>query len=557
MTVYAGLKTTPSQVVKIDTPGMTESGRWVGEAGDIEVSAFGNYGDYNHVAPNVTPSKIIPLRELKVIQRQTLSTGEGEVRASTYGESYVDNYLYIAPDTGLDPCIVKKVEPLILEEEARWTGGVGDGDVLCLMTFKFSGVTWLYAGLDSGAVVKIDPSTMSEVDRWAGTGAVNALSDHSNPWLFAGLSTGDVVRINPDSMVESSRYSGISSVLSLAPSRTGGYVFAGLSSGLVLQIFVNTMALQLTWNGGAAINAMCNASGLCVGLNSTPAAVVKLDESTMAELYRWTGGAGDSNVRCILKPGAIPPIYVGLESKTVVSLYTLGEMTELNRWTGGPGDAAVLSLTQRGTASISDHVWAGLNLNPGVMVPLSATNLNEAKIWENVDTERILSLVSALPGSTRDGYVGLDRNPGVAIQFDDDYGYLSEKARWTGGAGDGPVLSLAEYVSAYLGLQTGQVVKVDRTTMTEVSRWVGTDPVVALVATFNYVYAGLGSIPGQVVGIAANTMTEVARWTGAPGQIVNSLTMRSGYLFAGGASATGGPGPGPNGVMRGYGVLIW
>ena len=99
MTVYAGLKTTPSQVIEIDTPGMVEAGRWIGEAGDIEVSAFGNYGDYNHVAPDVTPSKIIPLRELKLIQRQTLSAGEGEVRASTYIESYIDNYLYLAPDT--------------------------------------------------------------------------------------------------------------------------------------------------------------------------------------------------------------------------------------------------------------------------------------------------------------------------------------------------------------------------------------------------------------------------------------------------------------------------
>jgi hypothetical protein len=557
MTVYAGLKTTPSQVVKISTPGMGEAGRWVGEAGDVEVSALGNYGDYNHVAPNIAPSKIIPLRDLKVVQRHTLS--EGEVRASTYGRPYVDNCLYLAPDTGTDPCIVKKVDPVTLDEEARWTGGVGDGNVLCLVMFYFWGVSWLYAGLDSGAVVKINVSDMSEAGRWTGVGAVNALSSHSNPWLFAGLSTGDVVRINPSTMVESSRYSGASAVLSLARSGSGVYVFAGLNSGQVLQIIVNTMALQLTWAGGAAINALCNASGLCAGLNSTPAAVVKLNENTMEEMYRWTGGAGDSIVRCILVPGAIPPIYVGLESKTVVSLYTIGEMTEVGRWTGGADDAAILSLTQNGNASMSDHVWAGLNLSPGVVVPISPTSMNEAKIWENVDAERILSLVSPLPGSSEyfPGYAGLDRSPGVAIQFGDDHGYLWEKARWTGGAGDGPVTSLAVYISAYLGLQTGQVVKTDPATMTEVARWVGTDPVVALVATLDYVFAGLGTIPGQVVEIEADTMTEVGRWIGASEEeIVTSLAMKGEYLYIGGASGEGGPGPGPNGVGRGYGVLI-
>jgi hypothetical protein len=192
------------------------------------------------------------------------------------------------------------------------------------------------------------------------------------------------------------------------------------------------------------------------------------------------------------------------------------------------------------------------------VVPISTTSMKEPKIWENVDTERILSLLSALPGNSEyfPGYAGLDRSPGVAIQFGDDYGFLWEKARWTGGAGDGPVLSLAEYISAYLGLQTGQVVKIDPATMAEVARWAGTDPIVALVATSDYVFAGLGTIPGQVVEIATDTMTEVARWTGAPEETVTSLAIRDGYLCIGGASAEGGGGPGPTGLVRCYGVLI-
>jgi hypothetical protein len=541
---------------------MTEAGRWTGEPGDIEVPALGNVNEYNHVAPNLAPSKIIPLRNLKVVQRHTVSAGEGEVRASAFDSSHI----YIAPNRDPDPGIVKKVDPLDLSEVARWTGGVGDGKVLSLLRID----SYLYAGLDSspGVVVKINAADMSEVDRWTGGGGdgrVNALTIVGTAWLFAGLSTGDVVKINTSTMAGLSRYSGAGQVLSLACDGLL-YVYAGLNTvpSTVLQIILNTMALQFTWTGGLgdrAVNAMCYIGSVYAGLNSSPAVVVKLNSNTMVEEDRWTGGVGDNRVRSILLPGAVPPIYVGLETRTVVSLFVPGDMSELGRWTGGPADAAVLSLTQLRSAALRDHVWAGLNLSPGVMVPISMTSMREAKIWGNVNAARILSLISALPGSSLLGYAGLNTDPGVVIQFQDDYGALWEENRWTGGVGDGPVRSLALFARltnhVFAGLETGQVVLLDDT-MAEVARWEGTDPVIALVVVVSpggdYVYAGLGTTPGKVVKIEIATMTEVTRWTGVGPETVTSLAYRGGYLYIGGTSPEGPPGP--TGAGRSYGVLI-
>jgi len=515
---------------------MTEAGRWVGEAGDIEVPALGNQFWYNHIVPNVIPSKIIPLDSLKVVQRHTLGAGEGEVLASTADNSY----LYIAPNTDPNPGIVKKVSPLDLVEVARWTGGVGDGKVLSLLLQG----SYLYAGLDTtpAVVVKIQLSNMTEVARWTGgvgDGPVNALAYQNTPWVFAGLNTGDVVEIRPSDMVETDRYSGAAIVLSLA-SDNSLYVYAGLSTGTVLQITIIGMALNFSWVGGeGAINAMCFSGAVYAGLNSTPAVVVKLNRDTMVEEDRWTGGAGDSVVRSLLL-GGVPPIYVGLESKTVVALNVPTDMTETGRWTGDPTDTEVLSLAVRGTVALSDHIWAGLNFSPGVMVPISPTSMREAKIWVNVDAQRILCLLSALPGGALFGYAGLNTNPAVVIRFNDDYGALWEEDRWTGGVGDGPVRSLAR-LSTYVlvGLQTGQVVLLDDT-MAEIARWTGTDPVVALAIppAGDYVFAGLGTTPGEVVKIEIASMTEDSRWTGAPGETVTSLAYRGGYLYIGGT----GPG---------------
>jgi len=540
MTVYTGLQTTPSQVLQIATPGMTEAGRWTGAAGDIEVPALGNNSNYNHVAPILAPSKIIPLRDLIVVQRHTLSAGEGEVLASTADNSY----LYIAPNTDPNPGIVKKVGPLDLVEVARWTGGVGDGKVLSLIR---SGA-YLYAGLDStpAAVVKIRLSDMVEVDRWTGGGGdgpVNALAYHPSPWVFAGLETGDVVKISPSDMTESGRYSGAAVIISLTSDNLL-YVYAGMGTG-VLQIIIVTMALNLTWGGVGAVTAMCYTGGaVYAGHNSTPAVVVKLNHDTMVEEDRWTGGAGDNVVLSILL-GGVPPIYVGLQTKTVVALFVPGDMSELGRWTGDPTDTQVLSLAVLGTVAISNHIWAGLNFSPAVMVPISPTSMLEAKIWENVDAARILSLLSAYPGAALFGYAGLNTDPGVVIRFNDDYGALWEEDRWTGGVGDGPIRSLArlgDYVLA--GLETGQVVLLDDA-MAELARWSGTDPVVALVINpaGTYVYAGLGTAPGEVVKIEIASMTEDSRWTGAPGETVTSLAYRSNYLYIGGT----GPAPAPPG----------
>ncbi len=562
MTVYAGLQTIPSQVLQIATPGMTEAGRWTGEPGDIEVPALGNISNFNHIAPDVVPSKIIPLRDLKVVRRHTLSAGEGEVRASAFDSSHI----YIAPNTDPNPGTVVKVGPLDLSEVARWTGGVGDGKVLSLLRVG----SYLYAGLDSspGVVVKINAVDMSEVDRWTGgggDGAVNALTITGTAWLFAGLSTGDVVRIDTATMLASGRYSGVAEVLSLACDGLS-YVYAGLNTvpSTVLQIILNTMALQYTWTGGLgdrAVNAMCYIGSVYAGLNNTPAAVVKLNGNTMVEEDRWTGGVGDNRVRSILKPGAVPPIFVGLETKTVVELAVPGDMSEMARWTGDPADGEVLSLAQLSPASISNHVWVGLNTSPGVMVPISWQSMREPKIWGNVDAERILSLISAQPGSSLLGYAGLNTDPGVVIQFQDDFGALWEENRWTGGVGDGPVRSLALFARlsnhVFAGLETGQVVLLDDT-MAEVARWEGTDPVIALVVVVSpfgdYVYAGLGTIPGKVVKIEIATMTEVTRWTGVGPETVPSLAYRGGYLYIGGTSS--GTPPGPTGVGRSYGVLI-
>jgi hypothetical protein len=553
---------------------MTEDHRWIGDPGDAEVLSLANFNQFTYAAPKTTPGKVIPLIDysdkLALMRRRTLDSGEAEIRALDSDNSHV----YIAPDTGLNPGMVIQVDARDLSEVARWTAGPSDGRVLSLLTRRADAglLTHVYAGLSSspGVVVKLDPDDMSEVARWTGgvgDGQVNALTAGlvavGVTRLWAGLSTGEVVMIDPNTMAELDRYSGAIEVLSLTYcQRSPRHVFAGLntSPGVVLQIDAS-MNLDGSWTGGASdgeVNALTyldvgsfpNGQWVFAGLNNSPADVVKINAYTMAELDRWTGGPGDNIVLSLLQG----PV-VGLNTTpSIVVVLDPATMTESARWTGEAGDPGVRSLTRT-----TRHTVAGLATSPGIVVPISPTSMREARVWVGgAGDAEVLALAWAYGWPYFSLFAGLNTTPAIVVGLEDDWGAIWEVARWTGGPGDGPVLSLCLGPSGYIfaGLQTGQVVQIDLNTMTEISRWVGTAPVVGVGFDYTYVYAGLGANPGVVVQIDYTAMTEVARWTAALDETVASLAIRGDYLYIGGASGEGGPGPGPNGVGRGYGVLI-
>ncbi len=115
---------------------------------------------------------------------------------------------------------------------------------------------------------------------------------------------------------------------------------------------------------------------------------------------------------------------------------------------------------------------------------------------------------------------------------------LSRVSKWTGTTGENYALSIVSDNSyTYVGLYTGEIIKLDNSTFLEVDRWVGgvgEDKVRFLMVFGSYLYAALDVAPGKVIQINPSTMATVAIFTGIVGQnYCHTLTNDGTYIYAG------------------------
>lgn len=535
MVTFIGLKTTPSQVVSLDF-NLVEDARWIGDAGDQEVSALTYHPGLN-VSPINTPSKIISLDRspgsLKVCQRHSMPIGEGPIVSLFAGIN-----MFLAPQC--DPGIIKKTDIIELTEISRWTGIAGE-TVNCMAFYTIHGISYIFAGLNTtpASVVKIRISDMVEVDRWvggAGDSNVLCIVIATSGYIGIGLQSNDLVKLSPTTMNEISRYIGASDIVSITGDGTSFYASSDI---LVLKVHQTTMALTASWNAGAPTGEIKYGLGsiLCC-LRVSPATVVKINRTTMLETLRWTGNIGDGQANCIDPQGFT---YIGLESKTLVKL-NITTMTEVVRWTGLISDAGIISVSNTGVG-----IWASIDLNPGIMVPiidgyaLGSQFMLERAIWQNVSPNKINCLKSSIDiGPTPVGLAGINSTPAQVVKYIDLGGAMLELSRWNGGFDTGPVISIfSTGFDAYIGLSTGQIIKLDTPTMTEIGRWTGADSVLdmsVLAGEMGPLYAVLDKSNGTVVKIDTVTMTEIDRFVGLSGEIGVSVLTDVGFILLGGSA---------------------
>jgi hypothetical protein len=298
--IYAGLYTSPAQVVQIDPTTMTVVAIWTGGA-----------------------------------YCQALA--------------WDGTYIY----AGLASGQVVKIDPTTMTTVLTWTGII---DVLSLL----SDGTYIYAGLGiTGGVVQIDPTTMTTVAIWTD---VNPATDQSRcdalaydgTYVYVGVTYRAlwpyaegviVVKLDPTTMTRVGMWEEYAFELSHCTSLAfdGTYIYAGIipqdvAFGQVVKIDPTTMTRVGTWAGGAGENA-CQALAfdgayIYAGLSISPSKVVQIDPATMLTVLAWTGAAGQNECYALAYDGSTY-IYAGLliSPAQVVQIDPTTMLTVLT-WTG-------------------------------------------------------------------------------------------------------------------------------------------------------------------------------------------------------------------------------
>jgi len=262
---------------------------------------------------------------------------------------------------------------------------------------------------------------------------------------------------------------------------------------------------------------------IAVGLGSSPAQVKIIDPVTLNVVGTWTGDAGYNDCRALVTSYSTPTnIYVALDTgptglAAVISIDITDPTTPVTAsiWTGAAGQTNARSLV-RGTGGYA--LFVGLNTTPAQVVKIGASfttlgtwtgagGQNEAiaLTWDYVNTRLV---------------VGLNTTPAQVVKVDPSGAVMATVLTWTGATGQDECQALAfDGLRYYAGLGTSpaQIIKINLTTMTTLLGYeapTGMNNCLSLITDgLGSLYVGTFGLP-QIGKLSTLSMTLVGEWTG-------------------------------------------
>jgi hypothetical protein len=284
--------------------------------------------------------------------------------------------------------------------------------------------TYIIVGTGSSpaTVYIIDPVTMLTIGVWTGAGGQNicraVTGTLGGTFVYAALYTtpAQVVKIdisNPAVPVTSIIWTGAAgqneaTSIVMGTGGWGGRIFVGLHLTPAQVVHIQEVAGVLvtfgTWTGAAGQN---NADSLTfdhfaaaqrqliVGLNITPAQVVRVNVNTMATFLTWTGAGGQNLCQALAFDGY--DYYAGLgTSPAQVVKITSATMTTDTTWTG---DALMTECWSLCFDSLG-NLYVGLNSTPGMVVKLLTNDMSQIAVWTDDDNTDEITAITVSNGKT-------------------------------------------------------------------------------------------------------------------------------------------------------------
>ena len=190
----------------------------------------------------------------------------------------------------------------------------------------------------------------------------------------------------------------------------------GISKEVLVQTIPSIVEDRLAteWTGASGENApvtICTEGDyIYVGLDISPAKVVKINRSTMVTDTVWTGASGENRAHHMIIEGDY--LYVSLmTSPGKVIKIDKSDMTTDDTWTGGAGENIAKFMTSDGT-----NIYACLYISPAKVIKMDIATLTTQATWTGVS-----GIENFAQGIVYDGvnlYVGLDLQPFEIVQVD-------------------------------------------------------------------------------------------------------------------------------------------
>lgn len=285
--LYAGLRTIPAKVIKIDLSNGSTLATWTATSTDIQYAQSLTFdGNYLYVGTGNYPARIIKIDPAKMETLELIWEGNPNQDGSVNALVSVGNYIYGGLIQSTAPAKVIKIDPTATTTVTFWQAS-GPGISSIVRDLIFDGQYLYAAGPRRGGVHKIDPITMTTYSTssfpgyWEKNAAFGLAFD--NNFIYATLDTAGLVKINPTTMQEEAT----STLEIIFPwwylIEGGGYLYASahLSPFKVVKINPSTLTIEEMWQGSEIDNlapALVFVNDyLYIGLANSPAKIIKIN----------------------------------------------------------------------------------------------------------------------------------------------------------------------------------------------------------------------------------------------------------------------------------------
>jgi hypothetical protein len=271
--------------------------------------------------------------------------------------------------------------------------------------------------------------------------------------------------------------------------------------------------IPTTWQGGEGelltTPTACDRNHIYVGLETSPAQVLKLRRDTLRHVGTWTAREGENTCRALILHNGFLYAAVQHSSMRVIKI-SPAAMERIDYCLGTPEDQNCVALAAEGK-----FLYAGQATSPARVRRIRASNMTREEAWEGESGENVCSSVIMAFNCL---FAGLATAPAKVVRI--YRSNMNTDEIWTGDTGQDRCRALAhdsQYLYAGLGTEPARVVQILPDELTSPGQWhaaQGQNDCRALACSKAHFFVGLNTRPAQIVKVRPGNMAEVGSWTG-------------------------------------------